>query len=133
MKAVKDLIVVSACFLIDPQKLYRNPIAYKRAKEIADKIQIRQTNIDDFVINIALPIEKQLQSPLLSKPIQSFARNVTSNIADSLNIIIDTIESDNIEKLIDSKSNISYNFCNAIYSFYDEKGDGVDFSFNGHL
>lgn len=129
IKAIKDLIVVSACSLIDPKKSYRNPTSYKRVKEIADNIQFRQTNIGSFVINIALPIEKQLQLPLLSKPVQSFTRNVTSNIADSLNTIIDNIESDNIEELINSKYNISSNFCDAIYSFYDEKGDDVDFSF----
>lgn len=134
LQSAKKSLYITACDIIQPE-LYHKRLGFKGANQFIEQCRLGQTERGSFITSIICPFvnetidDKPIQLSLFSNSEelnQSFTRKVTTQLMNSLKIVKEAIENDEISKLINGETEvvISANFLESIVEVNQFKGGG---------
>lgn len=134
LQSAKKSLYTTACDIIQPE-LYHKRLGFKGANQFIEQCRLGQTERGSFVTAIICPFinetvdDKPRQLSFLANAEelnQSFTRKVTTRLMNSLKIIKEVIENDEMSKLINGETDvlISANFLESIVEVNQFKGVG---------
>lgn len=134
LQSAKKTLYTTACDIIQPE-LYHKRLRFKKANHFIEQCRLGQTERGSFIASIICPFiddsadEEATQLSLFANSEElgkSFTRKITSQLMRSLKIIKDSIENDEIEKLVFGETDIviSANFLESIVEVNQFKGGG---------
>jgi len=134
LQSAKKSLYTTACDILQPE-LYHKRLGFKGANQFIEQCRLGQTERGSFIASIICPFinetveDKPTQLTLFANSEelnQSFTRKVTTQLMNSLKIIKEVIENDEISKLINGETEvvISANFLESIVEVNQFKGGG---------
>ena len=111
----RKALLASACSVFN--KTTHHPrMSYREAEDLLNVCKMGQTEIGSYIIKIVCPLNQLEESPFAKEGFP-FAREATSLLMSSSNLLLTNIEEDSIDALVDSQKEtpiLSSNLCDAI-------------------
>lgn len=129
LSAATNMLLASACTVLRPQR-HHPRLSLTNATELLNSSVFRHTQQGSFVLNVSCPV---ITDNLFEEP---FARRATHTLYESLQKIVQAIETDTeaylVQSLLDTPDPvISSNVCDAIVQMHDATvGNSIDVSFS---